>query len=106
MRNLLVLTLTLLLASPASFALTLEEARAAGRVGETLTGYLAPVTQDADTTALVARINQARAESYRQVARQNGLPVDDVARMAGQKLVTRSKPGEYVRGINGQWMKK
>ncbi|EOI5795860.1 DUF1318 domain-containing protein, partial [Cronobacter malonaticus] len=28
------------------------------------------------------------------------------AKMAGQKLVARSKPGEYVRGINGQWIKK
>ncbi|ELY4663497.1 YdbL family protein [Cronobacter muytjensii] len=106
MKRLLVLTLALLLPSPVSVALTLEEARAQGRVGETLTGYLAPVTQDAETTALVARINLARAESYRQVARQNGLPVDAVATMAGQKLVERSKAGEYVRGINGRWMKK
>ncbi|WP_426345922.1 YdbL family protein [Cronobacter universalis] len=106
MRSLLIVTLALLLASPASYALTLEEARAQGRVGETLTGYLAPVAQDTETTTLVARINQARAASYREVAQQNGLPVDEVAKMAGQKLVARSKPGEYVRGINGRWMKK
>ncbi|EOU9536547.1 YdbL family protein [Cronobacter dublinensis] len=106
MKRLLLLTLALLLASPVSVALTLEEARAQGRVGETLSGYLAPRAQDADTTALVARINQARAESYREVARQNGLPVNTVAQMAGQKLVERSKTGEYVRGINDRWMKK
>ncbi|EGT4382772.1 YdbL family protein [Cronobacter malonaticus] len=106
MKSLLVVMLALLLASPVSYALTLDEARAQGRVGETFTGYLAPVAQDAETVALVARINQARAESYRDVAQQNGLPVDEVAKMAGQKLVARSKPGEYVRGINGQWMKK
>jgi len=29
-----------------------------------------------------------------------------VAHMAGQKLVTRAPAGEYVRGINGQWLKK
>jgi len=106
MRSLLVVMLALLLASPVSYALTLEEARAQGRVGETLTGYLAPVAQDAETATLVARINQARAASYREVAQQNGLPVDAVAKMAGQKLVTRRKPGEYGRGINGRWMKK
>ncbi|EKY3194347.1 YdbL family protein [Cronobacter turicensis] len=106
MRSLLVVMLTLLLVSPVSYALTLEEARAQGRVGETLSGYLAPVAQDAETATLVARINQARAASYREVAQQNGLPVDAVAKMAGQKLVARSKPGEYVRGINGRWMKK
>ncbi|MCK8360291.1 DUF1318 domain-containing protein, partial [Erwinia amylovora] len=26
--------------------------------------------------------------------------------IAGQKLGDRAKPGEYVRGINGQWLKK
>ncbi|ENT3725032.1 DUF1318 domain-containing protein, partial [Escherichia coli] len=25
---------------------------------------------------------------------------------AGQKLVARAKPGEYVQGINGKWVRK
>lgn len=44
--------------------LTLNDARAQGRVGETLSGYLAPIQQDAETLALVNRINAARTESY------------------------------------------
>ncbi|ENZ0106276.1 DUF1318 domain-containing protein, partial [Escherichia coli] len=24
----------------------------------------------------------------------------------GQKLVARAKPGEYVQGINGKWVRK
>ncbi|MDU4001463.1 YdbL family protein [Pluralibacter gergoviae] len=87
-------------------ALTLEQARTEGRVGETLSGYLAPVAQDADTQALVARINAARSASYQQLASQNNVPVNEVAKMAGQKLVARAQPGEYVRGLNGQWLKK
>ena len=39
-------------------ALTLNDARAQGRVGETLSGYLAPIQQDAETLALVNRINE------------------------------------------------
>ncbi|HCG3557340.1 TPA: DUF1318 domain-containing protein, partial [Salmonella enterica subsp. enterica serovar Typhi str. AG3] len=27
-------------------------------------------------------------------------------KMAGQKLVKRARPGEYVQGINGKWMRK
>lgn len=94
-----------LFASPV-FALTLAEARQQGRVGETLTGYVAARAQDSETLALVKKINDARAESYQQVADSNHLPVDDVANMAGEKLVSRAAPGEYVRGINGQWMRK
>ncbi|SPW21838.1 Uncharacterized protein conserved in bacteria [Cronobacter sakazakii] len=63
MKSLLVVMLALLLASPVSYALTLDEARAQGRVSETFTGYLAPVAQDAETAALVARINQARLKA-------------------------------------------
>ncbi|EPF0143534.1 YdbL family protein [Enterobacter hormaechei] len=86
--------------------LTLNDARAQGRVGETLSGYLATVQHDAETLALVNRINAARTESYQQLADSNNLPVDEVAKMAGQKLVARAQPGEYVKGINGKWLKK
>lgn len=87
-------------------ALTLNEARTQGRVGETLSGYIAPLRQDADTLALVNDINAARSESYQKLADSNNLPVDEVAKMAGQKLVTRAQPGEYVKGLNGKWFKK
>ncbi|MDM9615634.1 YdbL family protein [Kosakonia cowanii] len=98
--------LALSLVSGIAQALTLDEARSQGRVGETLNGYLAPLRQDRETLALVERINKARTESYQQLADSNNIPVDDVANMAGQKLVARAKPGEYVRGINGKWLRK
>ncbi|MGF6435434.1 uncharacterized protein YdbL (DUF1318 family) [Kosakonia sp. 1610] len=98
--------LALSLVSGIAQALTLDEARSQGRVGETLNGYLAPLRQDQETLALVERINKARTESYQQLADRNNIPVDDVANMAGQKLVARAKPGEYVRGINGKWLRK
>lgn len=98
--------LALSLVSGIAQALTLDEARSQGRVGETLNGYLAPLRQDRETLALVERINKARTESYQQLADRNNIPVDDVANMAGQKLVARAKPGEYVRGINGKWLRK
>lgn len=101
-----LLLLAMLVLTPPAFALTLEEARQQGRVGETLSGYLAPIAQDSETLTLVKNINAARAESYQQVADSNHLPVDDVAKMAGEKLVARARPGEYVRGLNGQWLKK
>ncbi len=87
-------------------ALTLQEARTQGRVGETLSGFIAPLRQDAQTQALVKHINRARSESYQQLANVNNLPVDDVAKMAGLKLVERAAPGEYVQGINGRWLQK
>ncbi|KFC10034.1 YdbL family protein [Trabulsiella guamensis ATCC 49490] len=107
MNKLLLATLFgLSLMSTSAQALTLTEARQQGRVGETLSGYLAPVAQDKETLALVKSINDARSESYQQLADSNNLPVDEVAKMAGKKLVARAQPGEYVKGLNGKWLKK
>lgn len=89
-----------------ALALTLAEARQQGRVGETHGGYLAPIAQDNDTLALVKKINQARSESYQQLAQSNQMSPQDVARMAGKKLIEKAQPGEYVQGINGQWLRK
>ncbi|QRG81278.1 YdbL family protein [Citrobacter sp. R56] len=103
------LTLTVLILSLLSgnvMALTLNDARTQGRVGETLNGYLVALKNDAETQTLVKKINEARSASYQQLAETNHIPVDEVAKMAGQKLVDRAKPGEYVQGINGKWMKK
>lgn len=100
-----LMILTLGLCAP-SLALTLNEARSAGRVGETLSGYIAPRSQDRETLALVEQINKARTDSYQKLADSNNLPVDEVAKMAGTKLVSRANPGEYVQGINGKWMQK
>ncbi|WP_039056015.1 YdbL family protein [Enterobacter sp. Bisph1] len=98
--------LVLNLYSLSALALTLDEARSQGRVGETLNGYLAPISQDKETLMLVDRINKARTESYQQLAERNNIAIDDVAKMAGQKLVERARPGDYVQGINGKWLKK
>lgn len=103
--SLMILASGLLFCSQA-FALTLNEAKQQGRVGETLSGYLAPVKQDAESVALSAKINDARKQQYQQVAQDNNVSTDDVARLAGQKLVARAASGEYGRGINGKWLQK
>ncbi|MDI9275836.1 YdbL family protein [Pantoea sp. EABMAA-21] len=98
--------LLVLLLMPSAWALTLDEARQQGRVGETLSGYVAARQQDDETLALVKRINDGRMQQYQRVAQQNNLSTSEVARIAGEKLVSRAGSGEYVRGINGQWLRK
>ncbi|MBJ9890001.1 YdbL family protein [Citrobacter sedlakii] len=105
-RTLLLTTLILGLLSGNALALTLNEARTQGRVGETLNGYLVALKEDAETRTLVKEINQARSVSYQQLAESHNIPVEEVAKMAWQKLVERARPGEYVQGINGKWLRK
>ncbi|MEY0952767.1 YdbL family protein [Providencia manganoxydans] len=90
-----------------AYALTVDEAKDQGLVGETLSGYLAVVnTNNSTVTQLVDDINREREIKYSEIAAKNNLQTKDVGRIAGQKLVERAGSGEYVRGINGQWLKK
>lgn len=66
--RLVTAALALVLFSAQAQALTLNEARQQGRVGETLNGYLEPLRQDKETLELVKQINAARSDSYQQLA--------------------------------------
>lgn len=43
---------------------------------------------------------------YAEIAKTNQVTPESVARLAGEKLVARANSGEFVKGINGQWVKK
>ena len=106
MRRKGIAVILVLLLVPSAWAVSLDEARQQGRVGETLSGFIAARQQDDETLALVKRINDGRTQQYQRVAQQNNLTTSEVARIAGEKLVSRAGSGEYVRGINGQWLRK
>jgi len=49
----------------------------------------------------------AREASRPKISYPDNLPVSQKKdELAGQKLVARAGAGEYVRGINGQWLQK
>jgi uncharacterized protein YdbL (DUF1318 family) len=96
----------LLLALPAA-ASPLDDAKAAGQLGEQADGYLGlPPGAPASARALADQINSERAEHYAQIAARNGTEPTAVAALAGQKLVERAPAGQWVRGPDGSWKKK
>jgi uncharacterized protein YdbL (DUF1318 family) len=98
-----IAALALLAAAPA-FASPLDDAKRAGHVGEQADGYVG-VRPDAPESArvLADRINAERAERYREIAVSAGTSPTAVAALAGQKLVARASPGEWVRDAEGKW---
>ena len=86
----------------------LDDAKAAGLVGERIDGYLGVVDSGApaDVKRLVEQINAERQAKYAEIAKQQGAPVQAVAQIAGEKLVQRAGGGEYVMGADGQWRRK
>lgn len=89
-----------------AWALSLDEAKAKGQVGEKASGYLGAVTGgNADVQALVSDINQKRKQAYEEIAKRNGTSLNSVETLAGEKAIQNTKSGNMVEGPGG-WIKK
>jgi len=98
----------LLLASSSAFAATLEEAKAAGQIGEKQDGFIGLVQSNvpADVVALVESVNVQRRARYEQIANENGIPVSDVAKLAFSRAFENTQSGHFVESSPGQWTRK
>src|SRR6187399_2594317 len=89
-----------------AFALSLDEAKANGLVGEKPNGYLWAVNpSNAEAQALIKDVNQKRRQAYEDIAKRNGTNVQAVQTLAGEKAIQNTKPGNFVEGPGG-WSKK
>lgn len=88
------------------YGLELSGAKAQGLVGETATGYLAPVnTADQAVKNLVNSINAQRKQSYQEIAKKNNTPLQAVEQLAGKKAIEKTPAGQFVNSGTG-WQKK
>ncbi len=102
----LLALLALLTLSLSAWALSLQEAKALGLVGETPGGYLEAVSEASDeVAALVQQINDQRSAEYQRIAAKNKISVHDVEQLAGKKAIEKTAPGLYVK-IGGRWQTK
>lgn len=100
------LILTLILFCSSAHALDLRSAKVQGLVGETLTGYLAPVnTTDKTVQKLVNAINSKRKAHYKGIAENNKTPLKTVEQLAGKKAIAKTPAGQFIKTGSG-WKKK
>lgn len=86
----------------------IEQAQADGLVGERIDGYLGLVDPNAapDIRRRVNEINAQRRTLYGQLARREGVPVEQVARLTGEKQIQNAARGEFVMRDDGRWTRK
>jgi len=98
----------LLFGALAANAASLDDAKAAGQIGEGVDGYVHLVDNNAPAAvkALVKDVNNKRREKYASIAKTRGVSVESVAALAGAKLVERTPAGQYVMDSNAKWRKK
>ena len=100
-----LLTFSLVFSS-LTFALTLDEAKTKGLLGEQPDGYLGIVSSaTAELNQLKNNINQQRQALYQNIAKKNGTEVSAVEQLAGKKAIEKAAPGTFVKSTEGQWQK-
>jgi len=100
------LYIVLLSMSFSVFALTLQDAKKQGMVGEMSDGYLGAIKNNSEVTNLVSAVNKKRKELYISLARKNKITLAQVAALAGKKAIQKTSTGNFIQNDKGQWVKK
>lgn len=102
------LALALMLFAGMAIAQSLDEAKAAGLIGEKSDGYIGLVQTDAPEAVveLVRSVNRQRRERYAQIARDNDIAINTVAQLAYARAVEATRSGNYIEDANGRWVQK
>ena len=100
--------LCFLLAGGTGLALTLDEAKGNGWLGERPDGYLGKVSKDLpeDAVALMKEVNGKRRKVYKKIAKKNGTDLESVQSLAGEKAQKKTKSGNYILLPSGEWSAK
>ena len=95
-------------AQTASQKALVDQAKAAGSVGEQADGYLGVRTSvNADTQAAVSATNAGRRQAYARSAADAGTSADVAgARMFETQLLPRISSGQWYKNAAGQWVQR
>ena len=98
----------LVAATAGGWAESLDDAKAAGLIGERPDGYVAAVQPNPppDIAALVNEINAKRRAAYEDIAAKENVPVDQVGALTAEKIKQQAVAGEYFLNPDGSWIQK
>lgn len=86
-----------------------DSAISKGEIGETISGYLAPVQGAVVSQGVrnaMNEINIGRKSVYTRLARQQNLSVEVVAALTGEKQIAKAASGHKVLDRSGVWRTK
>ena len=89
-----------------AWAISLDQAKQQGLVGEMANGYLGVVVASSETSSLVDMVNKKRKDIYLNLARKNKITMQQVTKLAGKKSIAKTQSGHLIQNTAGQWVKK
>jgi len=96
-----------IIATPA-WAISKDDAKAQGLIGERTNGYLGIVISKptGDLKSLVDGINKKRRAAYDKGSKKAGVERAVFELRMGQRLQERTPAGQFIQLQNGKWRKK
>jgi uncharacterized protein YdbL (DUF1318 family) len=89
-----------------AWAISLDDAKQQGLIGEMKNGYLGLVVENAEAQSLVASVNEKRKSIYLNLARKNNITMAQVTALAAEKALNKTQPSHFIQNAAGQWVKK
>ena len=89
-----------------AWAISLNQAKQQGLVGEMVNGYLGVVVTSPEVSSLVENVNNKRKQIYLDLARKNKLTMKQVTALAGEKAISKTRSGHFIKLASGGWIKK
>ncbi|PST94216.1 DUF1318 domain-containing protein [Photobacterium sp. NCIMB 13483] len=98
----------LLFNSSTVLAITLQQAKQQGLVGETNTGFIAAIksSNNADVSRLINSVNSHRQETYQAISQSHDLSLSTVKQRAYHKAIEKTQAGHFYQNSHGSWQKK
>ena len=87
-------------------AMDLQQARSQGILGEKSDGYVNAMQSDANAQKLASDVNNRRRQEYERISKENGQPVDVVAKLAAAQIISKLPAGAMYQGDDGSWKKR
>jgi len=94
------------LTTTTSYAMSLQQAKTAGLVGEQPNGYLGVVRATGEARAIAQSVNQKRRAAYQRIAAKRGTSLKAVDQVAGKQAIRKTPSGQYILSASGQWIRK
>lgn len=100
----LITGLLALLFTGSAWSASLQENRASGALGESISGYVIarkPAAKaDADAT------NAKRKALYAEKAKAQGVSIDQVGRVYAKEIIKKVPRGTWIQNASGKWYQK
>jgi uncharacterized protein YdbL (DUF1318 family) len=100
------IAITALLISISTWAIDIQSAKEQGLIGEQANGYVGIVKSSPEVEALVSDVNQKRKARYIEISGKTGQPLSAIEKIGGEKAISKTESGQFIKPAGSDWTKK